>query len=254
VLGKKLVQPCNVLIAEPTPALHPTIGEKGLCRLNMTFRGEPGHGSLYPVAGISAVMEAYSTLEYLKNLNNHDFYAGSGLDPIIDSSSRIIGEILDMPGAEQILRRIMYNPGKISGGEKSNIVAQHCDLELDIRVPWGCSIPKLVKGITEHSPRATVRTVTASDPSFTPADCHLVTVTCNEIAKVYGRPSFPIVQWAASDARYLRKEGFKVVEYGPGELTLLHAANERVSTSSLVKARDIYAGIIRKMGDAGQAI
>jgi succinyl-diaminopimelate desuccinylase len=88
---------------------------------------------------------------------------------------------------------------------------------------------------------------TSSDPSFTPADCRLVKTTCGEIGKIYGKPSFPIVQWAASDARFLRKEGFRVVEYGPGELNLLHARNERVSVESLEKTRDIYAGIIRAM-------
>ena len=62
MLRKKLIRPCDVLIAEPTPALYPTIGEKGLCRLKMVFSGEPGHGSFYPVAGVSAIMEAYRTI------------------------------------------------------------------------------------------------------------------------------------------------------------------------------------------------
>jgi succinyl-diaminopimelate desuccinylase len=247
ILEKKMIRPCDVLIAEPTPALYPTIGEKGLCRLDMKFRGEPGHGSLYPIAGVSAVMEAFRTLEYLKGLNNDEYHAGDEVDRIIDFSSQILAEILEIPGARQILKKIMYNPGKISGGEKSNVVAEHCDLELDIRVPWGRSVPDLISDISRHSSRATVTVVTASDPSLTPADCPLVRITCKEIEKVYGKPSFPIVQWAASDARYLRKEGFRVVEYGPGELKLLHARNERVSVDSLKKARDIYAEIIRKM-------
>ena len=253
MLGKKQIHPCDVLIAEPTPALYPTIGEKGLCRLNMAFRGEPGHGSLYPVAGVSAIIEAYQTLEYLKELNSREYRAGSEFDRIIDTSSQILGEILEMPEAGKILKRIMYNPGKISGGEKSNVVAEHCSLELDIRVPWGCGIPDLIRDITRHSPRATITVTTMSDPSLTPADCPLVRTTCREIERVYGKPSFPIVQWAASDARYLRKEGFRVVEYGPGELNLLHSRNERVSIESLEKARDIYAGIIRRTGDADQA-
>jgi succinyl-diaminopimelate desuccinylase len=247
MLGKKRIEPCDVLIAEPTPVLYPTIGEKGLCRLNMAFRGEPGHGSLYPVAGISAIMEAYRTIGYLEDLHRREYPADRELDRIVDTSSKILREILGMPGAETILKRIMYNPGKISGGEKSNVVAEHCSLELDIRVPWGCSIPDLIDDITRHSPRAAITVATSSDPSFTPADCRLVKTTCGEIGKVYGKPSFPIVQWAASDARFLRKEGFGVVEYGPGELNLLHARNERVSVGSLEKTRDIYAGIIRTM-------
>jgi succinyl-diaminopimelate desuccinylase len=247
MLQKKRLKPCDVLIAEPTPTLYPTIGEKGLCRLSMAFTGEPGHGSLYPVAGVSAIMEAYRTIGYLGELHRREYPADRELDRIVDTSSKILREILGVPGAETILKRIMFNPGTISGGEKSNVVAEHCSMELDIRVPWGCSIPDLIGDVTRHSPRATVTVVTASDPSFTPADSRLVTTTCGEIGKAYGKPSFPIVQWAASDARFLRKEGFRVVEYGPGELDLLHARNERVSVESLEKSRDIYAGIIRAM-------
>jgi succinyl-diaminopimelate desuccinylase len=55
---------------------------------------------------------------------------------------------------------------------------------------------------------------------------------------------FPIVQWAASDARHLRLCGFNVVEYGPGVIPTLHAVDERVTIESLNKASEIYLGIM----------
>jgi len=57
-------------------------------------------------------------------------------------------------------------------------------------------------------------------------------------------PSQPIVQWAASDARYLRKEGFPVVEYGPGEIQALHAIDEHVTIESLENAAKVYSGML----------
>ncbi|MCX6697962.1 MAG: M20 family peptidase, partial [Methanoregula sp.] len=54
----------------------------------------------------------------------------------------------------------------------------------------------------------------------------------------------PIVQWAASDARHLRLAGFNVIEYGPGELSTLHAINERIAIESIEKASEIYFGIM----------
>ncbi|MFY1643838.1 M20/M25/M40 family metallo-hydrolase, partial [Methanoculleus bourgensis] len=66
-----------------------------------------------------------------------------------------------------------------------------------------------------------------------------------EVERVYGRPAVPLLQWAASDAKYLRTEGFDVVEYGPGEITTLHAVDERVSVEQLEKAVDVYRGVIR---------
>lgn len=245
VLSKDLLRPCDVLIAEPCPELNPNIGEKGLCRINLHFRGEPGHGSLYPTRGVSAVMEAYNTLDYLRTVHRHEYHVEGAVDAIIEQSSAVLRDILAVDEAKHVLRRVMFNPGRIEGGEKANIVAQHCDLQLDIRVPWGCSIPDLIADIARHSPGATVEEVSISNPSMTSPDCRLVEVTCREITRVYGLPAQPIVQWAASDARYLRTEGFRVVEYGPGEITSLHAVNERVSIESLTKVTSVFEGIIR---------
>ena len=251
ILSKGFLRPCDVLIAEPCPELNPNIGEKGLCRVNLHFQGEPGHGSLYPTRGVSAVMEAYKTLEYLRKIHRHEYHVEGEVDAIIEQSSEVLREILAVDEAKHVLRRVMFNPGRIEGGEKANIVAQHCDLQLDIRVPWGCSIPDLVKDIAAHSPCATVEEVSISNPSMTSPDCRLVEITCREITRAYGKPAQPIVQWAASDARYLRKEGFRVVEYGPGEITSLHAVNERVSIESLEKATAIFEGIIRDFPPSG---
>jgi succinyl-diaminopimelate desuccinylase len=244
ILSKDLLRPCDVIIAEPSPELNPNIGEKGLCRINLHFRGEPGHGSLYPTRGVSAVMEAYQTLEYLRKVHRHEYHVTGQLDAIIEKSSAVLRDILAIDEAKHVLRRVMFNPGRIEGGEKANIVAQHCDLQLDIRVPWGCSIPDLIEDIARHSPCATVEQVSISDPSMTSPDCRLVKVISEEILHVYGLPAQPIVQWAASDARYLRKEGFRVVEYGPGEITSLHAVNERVAIETLKKATAVFEGVI----------
>jgi succinyl-diaminopimelate desuccinylase len=64
------------------------------------------------------------------------------------------------------------------------------------------------------------------------------------VEKVWGGNVFPILQWAASDARHLRSAGFRVIEYGPGELATLHGKNERVSVVSLENAVKIYLGIL----------
>ena len=80
-----------------------------------------------------------------------------------------------------------------------------------------------------------------TDPAST-----LVTTTCDEVRKVWGGSVFPFVQWAASDARHLRLHGFNVLEYGPGEITSLHAVNERVTIESLEKAALVYRGVMER--------
>jgi succinyl-diaminopimelate desuccinylase len=99
-------------------------------------------------------------------------------------------------------------------------------------------------GIISHAPHGKIISETTNDPSMTNPSSRLVTVTCGEVERVHGGTVFPIVQWAASDARHLRLCGYNVIEYGPGMISTLHAVNERVNVDDLKKASEIYAGIM----------
>ncbi|MBP1927846.1 succinyl-diaminopimelate desuccinylase [Methanolinea mesophila] len=246
LLERELLCPCDCLIAEPCPALHPNIGQKGLLRVRFTFHGVPGHGSLYPLRGTSAIMEAYSLLEHLHRLHEREYSPGPDLLPLVTRSSEVLGEVFSLPQAGSALTRIMYNPGRIEGGEKANIVAQRCCLELELRVPWGCSTELLLQDLRAAAPGAEVVASSVADPSLTRPEERIVRLTCREISRVYGATAEPIVQWAASDARHLRGAGFRVIEYGPGEIQTLHAVDERVSIENMEKVSQVYQGIIRE--------
>jgi succinyl-diaminopimelate desuccinylase len=246
LLAKKFLHPCDCLVAEPTPPLHPSIGQKGLCRLHFRFKGTPGHGSLYPHVGVSAIMEALHLLEYLTDLSTKTFRIDEELLPIFETTAVVLEENFNLTDLREVLQSITFNPGKIAGGEEINIVAQHCTLDLDMRIPWGCDLRELIDGIVEHSPTAEVKATNAAEPSFTHPDTRIVSRIRGEIERVYHRKASPIVQWAASDSRFLRVAGFDAVEYGPGEITRLHAIDERVSIQNLQMASDIYTGLIRQ--------
>jgi len=249
LISRNVLHPCDCVIAEPTPARHPSIGQKGLSRLELRFSGIPAHGSLYPSVGVSAIVEAMNLIGYMREQNRIDFPVDANLKEIIENSGRVLGQEFHLEEVRDVLKRLTFNPGVIRGGEKSNVVAQQCDLDLEMRIPWGCDIPRLLSGIREHAPRATVLSQETHEPSFTDPSCHLVSTACHEIEKVYGGPVSPIVQWAATDARHLRLKGFRVIEYGPGEISLLHAVNERVTIDALEKASLIYQGIMKKYAE-----
>jgi len=246
LLKKKLLTPCDCLIAEPTPLLSPCIGQKGLCRLSLKFSGEPGHGSLYPVIGISAIMEAIQVLNFVKILPERSFPLDQNLKDLIKTSTDVFTREFNINKGHDILERITFNPGVISGGEKSNVVAQHCDLDLEMRIPWGCNIQTLIDEIMGHASRATLAKRSVFEPSITDPSCNFVSLVCREIEKVQAKKSLPIVHWAASDARHLRYAGFRVVEYGPGDLSTIHGINERVSVDALMKATHVYHGIMQE--------
>lgn len=244
LLTQDLLGPRECLIAEPTPETSPAVGQKGLYRIDLSFRGRPGHSSLYPLVGKSAVMAAFDLIGYLREVHAHPFPVDEDMQPLIDQSARVFREIFGIEGGDEILTRVMFNPGRIEGGEKANIVAEQCRMELDIRVPWGCSLESLRKGIAEHAPDAVIRETDVAEPTLTSPDARIVRTVCREVERVYGTAT-PFLQWAASDAKYLRDKGFDVLEYGPGEIPTLHAVDERVSVEQLEKAVDVYRGVIR---------
>jgi len=246
VLADNLISPADCLIAEPTPARHPAIGQKGLCQLELAFSGVPAHGSLYPAVGVSAIMEAVALIEFVHELHLRDYPLNEDLEEILSRSAELLRKEFNIKGVSDILRRLTYNPGTIHGGEKSNVVAEHCILELEMRVPWGCSIPELKSEIMSHAKNATIVLEETHSPSMTDPASTLVTTTCQEVRKVWGGSVFPFVQWAASDARHLRLHGFNVLEYGPGEITSLHAVNDRVTIESLEKAALVYRGLMER--------
>jgi succinyl-diaminopimelate desuccinylase len=246
LLADNVLVPCDCIIAEPTPTRHPSIGQKGLLRLDLGFTGQPAHGSLYPAVGVSAIMEAMQFLSRVKELHAREYPVDEHLREIIDNSSGVLAQEFGLNDAANILRRLTFNPGTVAGGEKSNVVAQHCDLELEFRVPWGCHIPDLIADITARAGSGRINAHESHEPSITLPETDIVMRTCHAITEVHGGTVYPIVQWAASDARHLRKYGFKVLEYGPGELPLLHAIDEKVRIESLEKAAQVYGLVISK--------
>jgi succinyl-diaminopimelate desuccinylase len=248
LLAERVFSPCDCIIAEPTPQRHPNIGQKGLMRITLEFTGKPAHGSLYPAVGTSAIMEAVGFMNYVGGLYEQEHPVEPGLEEIIRQSSTVFSCELSLDAAETILERLTFNPGTIAGGEKSNVVAQQCRLEVEFRVPWGLDLAGLHSDITAHAGTGRVISEESHNPSFTRPDSTVVMRTCDAIRKIYGGEVFPIVQWAASDARHLRKFGFDVIEYGPGELPLLHAIDERVRIESLERSAEIYRQVMDQYG------
>ena len=246
LIAKHVIHPCDCLIAEPTPAHAPCIGQKGLFRAVVQFTGEPAHSSLYPIAGNSAVMQVAEFLVRLKVLHAKTWPVSPELVEIFSYSAEVARKSCgkDM---SRIFRHISYNPGVIRGGERANIVAQKCEVLLDMRLPWGVTAEEITRELMTLLPRsAKIVPDTTSDASLTSPDTKLVQTVCRCVGEAYGIACRPIVQWAASDARALRFAGFNAVEYGPGELETIHGVNERVGIDQLNIASSIYENIIRR--------
>lgn len=245
LLDKGLLKPADSIIAEPTPHLHPCIGQKGLLRVRMVFFGESGHSSLYPCVGKNAIVKAMDFIEKVRTLHRRKFGASPEIEHYYPITKGILKHTFGEQASKGILDRVNYNPGIIHAGEKINIIPERCVLEMDFRIPWGFSAKGLTEWIMENSGDAQCDILTSFEPTFTSPNVPLIGYLSSEIMRLYGKPARPIVQWAATDARYLRNHGFDVVDYGPGEITMLHAVNEYVREDDLKNAVDIYSGVMK---------
>ena len=259
--------PCDCLIAEPTPYLNPAIGQKGLCRFEATFRGQPGHGSLYPFAGVNAIVKAVGFIDRLIAMTEKEYLPDTVVKELVTNSEQAIAEIFPDTDVSRLLTRITCNPGKIWGGEGANIVAEECTVAMDMRLPWGCTPEAVLAAARQDPSKPDICPMSLAPPTCTPPDSVLVRRLCTAIESAYGLTADdqqngqstdhstgqqqqvghkvrPILQWAASDARFLRAAGFRAAEYGPGEIHLLHAQDERVRVDQLEKTVQVYEALI----------
>ena len=191
-------------------------------------------------------MQAAEFLVRLKVLHAKTWPVSPELEEILTHSAEIAQQN-GGPDMSRIFRHISYNPGVIRGGERANIVAQKCEVLLDMRLPWGVTADEITRELLTLLPRnAKIVPVTASDASLTSPDSRLVQTVCECVGRAYGISCRPMVQWAASDARALRCAGFNAVEYGPGELDTIHGINEKVGIDQLNLASSVYEDVIRR--------
>ena len=244
LLREKAIIPCDCLVAEPTPYLNPSVGQKGLCRFRATFRGTPGHGSIYPFSGVNAIVEAAGFIQRMMAFTEKEYAPEERVQSLVKNSEDVIASIFPDADVARLLTRITCNPGLITGGEGANIVAEECTVDLDMRLPWGCTPEGVLAALENDIATPAICTDCLAAPSCTSPDSILVSRLSAAIEEIYMQPARPILQWAASDARFLRAAGFRAAEYGPGEIHLLHAQDERVAISQLQRAADVYGLLI----------
>ncbi len=245
-----IIPPCDCLIAEPTPQDLPWVGEKGIFRAHISFSGDSGHSSVHPVLGNSAIIQACSFLRFCHSIHEQTWPVDSAITDAIQVSIDTLAENLGCTGddAKKILSQVTYNPGIISGGERMNIIAQRCELDLDMRIPWGCDPDRIEELVLSAIPDSECTILEKRSPSFSPPGW-LSDLVCEGIQAIRNvkNPVYPGVAQAASDARHLRKKGAEVVLYGPGDLSLLHSVNESVPVRMLTETTRVYEYVLEHL-------
>jgi succinyl-diaminopimelate desuccinylase len=245
VLERGLITGTAAVIAEPSSPQHPTIGQKGSAWFEITIEGTPGHGSLSPFKGDSAILKAAKSIEVLQKLTHMKPNIPPEVQEMIDISKDYARnrEVIDV---SDVYDHVTVNIGTIQGGTKTNVVADRCTIQVDSRVPFGIDYRDVLAeakrlllsvGIDVELKPIGFR----ANANWTPPTEEIVQYLVESITDVNGQEAYGVLQWATSDARHFRNHGIPVLQYGPAELSTIHNFNERAPIDQVVQAAKVYA-------------
>jgi succinyl-diaminopimelate desuccinylase len=245
VLDRSFIHGSAAVIAEPSHPQHPTIGQKGSCWFEVEIEGTPGHGSLSPVIGDSAILKAVKAIEVLQNIWNFEVKIPDEMKEIIEITKAYIRK-REETDTSDVLDHITVNIGTIHGGTKANVIADHAVIQVDTRLPFGVQneeiLPKVRKLLADAGIEAKVRPIGfQSTANWTPPTNEIVTSLVESIKQVSEKNAYGVLQWASSDARHFRAHDIPVLQYGPADLPTIHSYNERAPIDQVIQAAKVYA-------------
>ncbi len=222
----------------PLPNFH-VVGEanrlnitgsfKGRLWLRITAKGKAAHGGA-PENGINAV----------------------------DKMIQLIGKIREIPRVSHpLMGRDTLNLGILNGGSKVNVVPAECEAHFDFRM---CSPADTTSSLQWF--QQTIEKLKAEDPQFEVGDFSFyerrdpvevdfslpaISVARSCIQDVTGKPPVLDGTLSAGDAYHSLKIGIPGIFLGPGDMKVLHQANEFLEIEEMNQAAKIYALLILRM-------
>jgi acetylornithine deacetylase/succinyl-diaminopimelate desuccinylase-like protein len=137
------------------------------------------------------------------------------------------------------------NLGMIRGGTRSNIVADHCTLRVDMRTTPGLSraggaLAVLKEFVQRIDSTATIEPLPESLPLDTDAENPFVKRLINCGADLTGAPWF-------CDAAFLAAAGTPAIAIGPGSIAQAHTKDEFIRTQDLEDGVSLFKHFIAQL-------
>jgi len=129
--------------------------------------------------------------------------------------------------------------GTIRGGSKTNIVPDHCEASLDIRIIPGTNPQQIINLIKNAAHGVTVE-YQGSEPLYTDPQHPLVTKLSGLGASPVGAPWF-------CDAAVFSAKGIPAVALGPGSIDQAHTADEFISVADIQAGADFFERLLRSL-------
>jgi len=224
------------VFGEPSGASNITVGYKGSLLLELIFRTEGGHSASPWLSrnGFEEASEFWRTLR--QSLVNND--STSKFEAVTGCVTRA------------------------TAGEASNMIPTKATMEIDLRVPPTMQASQLLQDIealakeyeSTHS-RVNIesRLKDCTDGFVGPIDSFVVRAFRWAIRRVTGEPVTLVKKTGTSDANlFAEKYTIPMIVYGPGDSSLDHTNNERISIREYLNSIEVYANAIPRLASLMQ--
>ena len=229
-----MIEPDALVLGAPT-GNQIIVEERGILWLEIETTGRAAHGG-DPPAGDNAILRMIRLLEKLQ----------TELGPRL--ASRRSGEKVST-----------MNIGTLHGGKNPNVVPDLCTTRIDRRLlpdePVETAVAEMeaaLAGAGEPAGSYSVRRLVGTEGFSAPLDGPFVSALIAAIEEHQGRPPEVLNALAASDGRFFARDGIEIVNFGPGDGAVSHAANEFVPLAEMVDAALILRAFVeRTLGFVG---
>jgi len=204
-----------VIAGEPTD-LRTVHAHKGSLWVTLTAHGKAVHASA-PELGENAIYKMTSAIERIR-------------DQVIPEISKT---------THPLLGHSTLSVGTIRGGSKTNIVPDHCEATLDIRIIPGTD-PLQIINLIENVAHGVQVDHLGSEPLYTDPEHPLVAKLSALGASPVGAPWF-------CDAAIFAAKGIPAVALGPGSIAQAHTADEFISVSDMEAGADFFERLLRSL-------
>ncbi len=251
------------------------IGEKGLSWRKLTVGGTPGHGSM-PFGSDNALVKAAEIVRRLAEYRTSPLISdvwraqvlSMGLPAELQAALLDPASVYDtiasfpVPLARSChaLTHTTISPNVAHGGQKTNVIPDMVDIEVDIRTVPGTTRADvdglLADALGDLAPHVEIAVLQEGESTQSPMENPLWdTVVKNTQVAYPGAHVVPGLIVGGTDARYYRERGR--VAYGAGLFSpgmdmavfgsRFHGHNERIDVDSLALATEFWIGIARDL-------